>query len=163
MHGFCFFGVGCCSAGGILHNCLAAATLEFAAAPLEEASVCLATASPLESFATLVWLLFLWSPLLYRGLLPGGFLHNCVAAAPLESAALQGAARWRLPPKLSVCFSIGIRCSNMRLLHLRWLHVGQLQVLFCNPGCAVFLLTKRRRCQDGFPGFFRRCHDILSA
>jgi hypothetical protein len=75
---------------------MASASLEFAAAPLE-ASVSLATASPLEDSATLVWLLFLWSPLLYRGLLPGGFLHNCVAASPLESAAIQGAT----PPEAS--------------------------------------------------------------
>jgi hypothetical protein len=91
---------------------MAAASLEFAAAPLEE-SICLATASPLgassttelllllwspliyrgcslEVSSTIVWLLLHWSPLLYRGLLTGGVLHNCVAAAPLESAALQG-------------------------------------------------------------------------
>ncbi len=137
MYGCCFFGVGCCPAGAILRNCMASAFLEFAAAPLE-ASVSLATASPLEASATQVWLLFLWSlllfiwlhvplevssiivwllllwsPLLYRWLLPARFLHKCVAAAPLKSAALQGAARWRLP-LLSGCCSSGVRCSIER-------------------------------------------------
>ncbi len=111
-----------------------------AAAPLE-ASVSLATTSPLESSATLVWLLLLWSsllymglhapleafstivrllllwsPLLYRGLLTGGFLQNCVAAAPLESAALQGAA----PPEAS--FTI----KWLLLLWSPMLHTGLL-------------------------------------
>jgi hypothetical protein len=39
-----------------------------------------------------------------------GVLHNCAAAAPLESTALQGAAPWRLPPQLCGCCSSGVRC-----------------------------------------------------
>ncbi len=75
--------------------------------------------APLEASSTIVWLLLLWNPLLYRGLL-AGVQHICVAASPLESAALQGAARWRLPPKLCDFCSSGARCSTcMWLLRCR--------------------------------------------
>jgi hypothetical protein len=91
----------CFSAGGFLYTGVAAAPLEFAA---------LQGAAPLEASSTIVWLLLLWSPLLYRRQLAGDFLYR-VAAAPLESAALQGAARWRLPLS-SGCCSSGVRCST---------------------------------------------------
>jgi hypothetical protein len=148
--------------GGFLHNYVAA-SLEFAAAPLE-AFVFLATASPLrassimvmllllwslliyrglhvplEASSTIVWLLLLWSPLLYRGRLPGGFLCNCVASAPLESAALQRAARWGLPSQVCGCFSSGVRCSTWSCM-LCWRRPPQLF------GCCS---SRARCCFDG--------------
>jgi hypothetical protein len=49
--------------------------------------------APLEASSTINWLLLLWSPPCAAGGCSfGGFLYICVAYAPLESAALQGAA-----------------------------------------------------------------------
>ncbi len=61
-----------------------------AAAPLK--STALGLHAPLEMSSTIVWLLLLWSPLSTGGCSAGGFLHNCVAAAQLESAAFHEAA-----------------------------------------------------------------------
>jgi hypothetical protein len=78
-----------------LHNYVAA-PLKSApiqgAAPLEASSTIEFSpgGSSLEASFKIVWLLLLWSPLLYMG------QH----------------ARWRLPPQLCGCCSSGVRCST---------------------------------------------------
>ncbi len=82
---------------------------------------------PLEASSKIVWLLRRCCSaggvrLSGNCFSAGGFLYTGVAAAPLEFAALHGAAHWRRPPQLCGCCSSEVRCftggCSLEFLHI---------------------------------------------